>query len=51
MIEKINERLDEEVKKILSKEELSSEEIQILITIKNDLKFDEKMKKMIEFTY
>ena len=49
MIDKIDTRLNEEVKKLLSKEDLKAEEIQVLLAIKNDLKFDEKMKKMIEF--
>ncbi len=50
MIEKIDEKIKEELEKILSKETLTSEEIQTLISIKADLKFEEKMKKMIEFT-
>ena len=49
MIDKIDTRLNEEVKKLLSKEDLKAEEIQVLLAIKNDLEFDEKMKKMIEF--
>lgn len=50
MIEKINEKIKVEIEKILLKENLISEEIQLLLNYKNDLKFDEKMKKMIEFS-
>ncbi len=50
MIEKIDEKIAKEVEKVLSKEDLKSDEIQILLSVKNDLKFEEKMKKMIEFT-
>jgi hypothetical protein len=49
MIEKIDERIAKEVDKILAKEELTSEEVRILIDIKNDIKMEEKMKRMIEF--
>lgn len=51
MIEKINKKIDEELEKLLSKEDLKSDEIQVLLSIKNDIKFDEKMKKMMEFTF
>lgn len=50
MINKIDEKLKEEVDKILSKNKLTSEEIRILLDVKSDIKFEEKMKKMIEFT-
>lgn len=50
MIKLIDEKLKKEVSKILEKEEISTEEIRILIDVKNDLKFDEKMKRMIEFS-
>ena len=50
MIEKIDKKIIEEVDKILLKEALTTSEIQILLTVKNDIKFEEKMKKMIEFT-
>ncbi len=50
MVEKIDIKIKEELEKILSKETLTSEEIQVLISIKADLKFDEKIKRMIEFT-
>ena len=50
MIEKIDVKIKEELEKILSKETLTSEEIQALISIKADLKFDEKIKRMVEFT-
>ena len=49
MIEKIDEKIAEQVEKILSKEELKSDEIQVLLSVKNDIKLEEKMKKMIEF--
>ena len=51
MLEKINIKVEEEIEKILKKEKLTSDEIQILLSVKNDIKFDEKMKKMIELTY
>lgn len=48
----IEEKINKEVEKILKKEELTPEEIQILITIKNEIKFEleskEKIKKMME---
>lgn len=50
MVEKIDIKIREELEKILSKDTLTSEEIQTLISIKSDFKFDEKMKKMIKFT-
>lgn len=50
MIEAIDKKIVEEVEKLLTKEDLKSDEIQILLSVKNDLKFEEKMKKMIEFT-
>lgn len=50
MIEKIDKKIIEEVDKILLKETLTTAEIQILLTVKSDIKFEEKMKKMIEFT-
>lgn len=50
MINKIDEKLKEEVDKILSKNKLTSEEVRILLDVKSDIKFEEKMKKMIEFT-
>lgn len=50
MIEKIDKKVAEEVEKLLAKEDLKSDEIQILLSVKNDVKFEEKMKKMIEFT-
>ena len=49
MINKIDEKLKEEVDKILSKNKLTSEEVRILLDVKSDIKFEEKMKKMIEF--
>ena len=50
MIEKIDKKIVEELEKLLAKEELKSDEIQVLLSIKNDIKFEEKMRKMIEFT-
>lgn len=50
MIEAIDKKIVEEVERLLTKEDLKSDEIQILLSVKNDLKFEEKMKKMIEFT-
>lgn len=50
MIEKIDKKIAEEIEKILAKQDLKSDEIQILLSVKNDIKFEEKMKKMIEFT-
>jgi hypothetical protein len=50
MIEKIDKKVAEEVEKILKKENLTGDEIQVLLAVKSDLKFEEKMKKMIEFT-
>ena len=50
MINKIDEKLKEEVDKILSKNKLTSDEVRILLDVKSDIKFEEKMKKMIEFT-
>lgn len=50
MIEKIDKKVIEEVEKILKKENLIGDEIQVLLAVKSDLKFEEKMKKMIEFT-
>ena len=49
MVEKIDKKILEEAEKILSKETLTSEEVRIILDIKNDLKLEEKMKKMIEF--
>ena len=40
MIEKIDEKINEELEKLLSKEDLKSDEIQVLLSIKNDIKFD-----------
>lgn len=50
MIEKIDKKVAEEVDKILEKKDLTGDEIQVLLAVKSDLKFEEKMKKMIEFT-
>lgn len=50
MIEKIDKKVVEEVEKLLTKEDLETNEIEILLAVKNDLKFEEKMKRMIEFT-
>lgn len=50
MIEKIDKKVAEEIEKLLVKEDLKSDEIQILLSVKNDIKFEEKMRKMIEFT-
>lgn len=50
MIEKIDKKVAEEVEKLLAKEELKSDEIQVLLSVKNDIKFEEKMKRMIQFT-
>ena len=50
MIEKIDKKVVEEVEKLLTKEDLEINEIEILLAVKNDLKFEEKMKRMIEFT-
>lgn len=50
MIEKIDKKVAEEVEKLLTKEDLKGDEIQVLLAVKSDLKFEEKMKKMIEFT-
>lgn len=50
MIEKIDKKIAEEVEKLLAKEELKSDEIQVLLSVKSDIKFEEKMRKMIEFT-
>ena len=50
MIEKIDKKVTEEVEKLLAKEDLKSDEIQVLLSVKNDIKFEEKMKRMIEFT-
>ena len=50
MIEKIDKKIADEIEKILKKQDLKSDEIQILLSVKNDIKFEEKMKKMIEFT-
>lgn len=49
MIEKIDEKIAKELEKILAKEDLTTDEIEVLISIKNDLKFEEKMRKMVEF--
>lgn len=49
MIEKIDEKIAKELEKILAKEDLTTDEIKTLISIKNDLKFEEKMRKMVEF--
>lgn len=49
MIEKIDEKIAKELEKILAKEDLTTDEIETLISIKNDLKFEEKMRKMVEF--
>ena len=49
MIEKIDKKIEEEAEKLLEKEDLKSDEIQVLLSLKNDLKLEEKMKKMIEF--
>ena len=51
MINKIDEKIKNEIEKILEKEDLTFDEIQILISYKNDLKFEEKMKKMVEMTF
>lgn len=50
MIEKIDKKIVEEVEKLLSKKDLKSDEIQVLLSVKSDIKFEEKMKKMIELT-
>jgi len=50
MTEKIDKKIAEEVEKLLEKEDLKGDEIQVLLAIKNDLKFEEKMKAMIELT-
>lgn len=50
MFEKIDKKVAEEVDKILEKKDLTGDEIQVLLAVKSDLKFEEKMKKMIEFT-
>lgn len=50
MIKKIDEKIEKAIEKILTKEDLTVEEIQMLLLVKNDLKFEEKVKKMIEFT-
>ena len=50
MIEKIDKKVAEEVEKLLAKENLKSDEIQVLLSVKSDIKFEEKMKRMIEFT-
>lgn len=50
MIEKIDEKIFKEAEKILLKENLTYDEIQILLAVKNEMQFKEKMKKMIEFT-
>lgn len=50
MIEKIDKKVVEEIEKLLTKEDLEIKEIEILLAVKNDLKFEEKMKRMIEFT-
>ena len=49
MIKKIDKKVAEEVEKLLAKENLKSDEIQVLLSVKNDIKLEEKMKKMIEF--
>lgn len=49
MIEKIDEKIAKELEKVLTKEDLTTDEIEALISIKNDLKFEEKMRKMVEF--
>lgn len=49
MIEKVDEKIAKELEKILAKEDLTTDEIKTLISIKNDLKFEEKMRKMVEF--
>ena len=43
MIEKIDKKIE--------KEDLKSDEIQVLLSIKNDIKFEEKMRKMVEFAF
>ena len=49
MIEKIDKKITKEVEKLLNKEDLTSDEIQALLSVKNDIKFEEKFKKMVEF--
>lgn len=49
MIEKIDEKIEIEAKKLLEKETLTTDEIQVLLSIKNDLKFKENMKTMLGF--
>lgn len=49
MIERIDEKINSELEKLLTKDTLTSDEIEILLHIKSDLKFEEKMKKMVEF--
>ena len=51
MIAKIDEKLKKEVEKLLEKEDLTDVEVQVLLAIKNDLKFEEKMKTMFELAY
>ena len=50
MIEKIDKKVVEEVEKLLTKKDLETNEIEILLAVKNDLKSEEKMKRMIEIT-
>ena len=49
MLEKINKKIEEEIEKLLDKEDLTIEEVSVLLSYKNEIKFDEKMKKMVEF--
>ena len=48
MIEEIDKKVKEELGKLIKKENLSSDEIRTLLAIKNDLKYEEKMKDILK---
>ncbi len=49
MIEEIDAKLKEEANKLIAKKVLTKDDIQVLIQIKNEFKFVEELKKMIDF--
>lgn len=46
MLDKINKKIEEEIEKIISKKNLSIEEIQFLISVKKDIESEERLNKM-----
>jgi len=49
MIEEIDAKLKEEANKLIAKKTLTKDDILVLIQIKNEFKFVEELKKMIDF--